>query len=393
MERKVIHLSLRKHHGTTCLLLRHPIDSVFISKAKELRAKWSHSLRAWYLPWRAEHQLGRIVIHFQPDFQIDMSELPLSYRIQEEFSSEQKEMIGKFTVYLEGSRYSPSTISTYRNWIIEFLYFHRKKSAQHLSMEDVHLFNHHVILARRYSTSSQRQFIGALRLFFTHVCRNGPDPDALERPRKDYKLPEVLNKQEIVRILSNTRNLKHRTILSLLYSCGLRVGELIHMAPVDVDFERMLVRVRMSKGRKDRYVRLGGAADILLRNYIKGYQPETYLFEGPRRQAYSASSIRKILKRSCMAAGIAKRVTPHTLRHSYATHMLELGVDIRYIQAMLGHRRPETTMIYTHISTHKIQNLPNPLDELVREQLESLPNKEHPNPPNFPLIPGKLWGY
>ncbi|MCA6074991.1 tyrosine-type recombinase/integrase [Fulvivirga sedimenti] len=115
--------------------------------------------------------------------------------------------------------------------------------------------------------------------------------------------------------------------------------------------------------------------------------------EGPCSQRHSASSIRKILKRSCTTAGISKRVTPHTLRNSYATHMLELGVDIRYIQAMLGHRRPETTMIYTHISTHKIQNLPNPLDELVREQLESLPNKEHSNPSNFPLIPGKLWGY
>jgi site-specific recombinase XerD len=372
-------------------MLKYPYDREFIKAAKTFGANWNPDLRAWYVPVNTPiHDLKK---HFEPRFSIDCSNLPLAFRVGEDLSERHIELIDKFTVYLRGSRYSPSTIKTYRNWVIEFLFFHRRKLSGQFEIEDVHRFNHNVILARGYSVSSQRQFIGALKLFFTHACKEGPDPEALERPRKDNRLPEVLNKQEIVRILSATKNLKHRTLLSLLYSCGLRVGELIGLVPADLDFERMLVRVRMSKGRKDRYVRVGGAAHVLLQRYLGRYHPVQFLFEGPGGGRYSPSSIRKILRRSCGVAGITKRVTPHTLRHSYATHMLELGVDIRYIQAMLGHRRPETTMIYTHISTHKIQNLPNPLDELVREQLESLPDKGNSDPPKFPLIPGKLWGY
>ncbi|MEJ2006353.1 MAG: phage integrase N-terminal SAM-like domain-containing protein, partial [Cyclobacteriaceae bacterium] len=280
MDQKTIHLSIREYHGQTVLMLQYPFDRLFISKAKALKARWSPPLHAWYLPWNDTLRIKSAADHFRPDFRINDREVPLSYRVQHELSAAHNSLIGTFTRYLQGSRYSPSTVTTYRNWIIEFLYFHRNKPSGALQIADVHRFNHDVIIARGYSASSQRQFIGALKLFFTHVYKDGPDPGELDRPRKDYRLPEVLNKQEIVSILSATKNLKHRTILSLLYSCGLRVGELIRLSPADLDFERMLVRVHMSKGRKDRYVRLGGAAHILLGQYLLKYRPAKYLFEG-----------------------------------------------------------------------------------------------------------------
>lgn len=391
MQNKTIRLSLERIHGKQCLALRHPYDKAFIEAARELGASWSPHLKAWYI--EKEWSLKYLKNYFSPRFSIDDRSLPLEVRLRHVLSQDHMKLVADFTMYLEGSRYSPATISVYRNWIMEFLCFNRNKPAGNLTLNDVHRFNHEVILERNYSVSSQRQFIGALKLFFTHTCPGGPNPDDLERPRKDQRLPEVLSKQEIQRILTFTKNLKHKLILSLLYSCGLRVGELIRLRLSDIEKERQMVRISMSKGRKDRYVPLGRAVQIVLYNYLKKYTSSFHVIEGPNGRKYSTSSIRKILKRACKAAGIQKKVTPHTLRHSYATHMLELGVDIRYIQAMLGHRRPETTMIYTHISSQKIENLPNPLDELVREQQKSFPDKRNNISSKLPIIPKKLWGY
>ena len=149
----------------------------------------------------------------------------------------------------------------------------------------------------------------------------------------------------------------------------------------------------MSKGRKDRVVKLSEANLYLLRQYYRAYTPARYLFEGPGGGKYSAGSIRKVISKACAKAGIKKKVSPHTLRHSYATHLLELGVDLRYVQAMLGHSRPETTMIYTHISTLKIQEMANPFDELVKEEIEKLQDNAHKKLPKDAIIPDKRWGF
>ena len=154
----------------------------------------------------------------------------------------------------------------------------------------------------------------------------------------------------------------------MLYSAGLRVGELLNLELRDLDLERNLIHVKQGKGRKDRNVSLGQYIKPVLLNYAEGYRPQKYLFESTTPgMPYSASAIRQFLKVSCKSAGITKHVTPHTLRHSYATHLLESGVDIRYIQELLGHSRPETTMIYTHVSEKNIYEIKNPLDEAVNK--------------------------
>ena len=188
-------------------------------------------------------------------------------------------------------------------------------------------------------------------------------------------------------------NLKHKTILSTIYAAGLRIGEVLNMRIDDIDIDRMQIHIKNAKGKKDRYVKLSKANLLVIKQYLHRFAPQKYLFEGQDSVQYSSCSIRQFLKRSCKKAGITKYVTPHTLRHSYATHMLELGIDLRYVQAFLGHSKPETTMIYTHISSQKVDNMVNPLDELFKEELSTLQDKRILNSSEPTLIPQNDWGY
>jgi site-specific recombinase XerD len=184
----------------------------------------------------------------------------------------------------------------------------------------------------------------------------------IERPRKKERLPEVLSKEEVLRMIEVTKNIKHRSIISLMYSAGLRRGELLALKITDIDSERMLIRVREGKGGKDRYTLLGEAVLSLLRAYYRQYQPEEYLFQGEQGGAYSPGSLLKVVKAAARRAGIQKRVTPHMLRHSFATHLLEQGTDLRYIQSLLGHRSSKTTEIYTYVANNAFRKIKNLLD-------------------------------
>ncbi len=188
----------------------------------------------------------------------------------------------------------------------------------------------------------------------------------LERPRKERKLPTVLSPEEVMRIFSKIKNLKHRSIMLLIYSCGLRISECVNLKISDIDSGRMCIHLRAAKGKKDRLVPLPKQMLGVLRTYYKDYLPKEYLFEGQAqhgiRSKYSTSSIRAVLGRATRAAGIKKHVTPHTLRHSYATHMLENGIGLRTIQQLLGHNSSKTTEIYTHVSINHILQTANPLD-------------------------------
>jgi integrase/recombinase XerD len=170
------------------------------------------------------------------------------------------------------------------------------------------------------------------------------------RPKREKRLPDVLSPEEVKSILESIQNLKHRCIFYVIYSGGLRISECLKLKIHDIDSERMVIRVRQSKGAKDRDVPLSPTCLISLRSYYKMYRPETYLFEGKKGYPYSASSVRKVLKRAVYKNAIKKRVTVHTLRHSYATHLLENGTDLRLIQELLGHSSSRTTELYTHVS-------------------------------------------
>jgi len=272
------------------------------------------------------------------------------------------DLLQRYTRYLEGMRYSDSTIGVYGHFTFEFLKHSGQKPIELLNNEDVRHYIEWAIKTKNYSISSHRQITGALKHFAFFCPECAIDPTQLQRPRKSRKLPLVLSEAEVIDLLRCTRNLKHRTALALLYSSGLRVSELLNLTIDCFDLDRRQLRVHGAKNRKDRVVILAESILPLLHNYMLSYRPLHYFIEGQNGGRYSAGSIRHFLNRSCEIAKIRKRVTPHTLRHSYATHLLEQGTDLRYIQELLGHSSPETTMIYTHVATKNLLDIRSPLD-------------------------------
>jgi len=381
--------------GQQLLILVFGYNKHLIYLARSIGARWNPERSRWQLPYSSHHLQqvrsafnGYVKIKY-PVGTIPKSIVPDRKKPVYKLTESHKGLIHRYQDYLTGIRYAQNTINTYVH-LVSVFFTYIQKDVDQLVMEDIYQYNHSYIIQQRYSVSYQRQFVSALKLLFTHIESPSFNVDSLERPAKERKLPLILSKEEIRSILLSINNLKHKAILTTLYSSGLRVSELIHLRLVDIDSKRMLIRVRQSKGRKDRYVRLSDTNLLVLRHYVKKYKPKEMLIEG-QEGLYSSTSIRNIFRRACSRAGIRKKVTPHTLRHSYATHMLELGVDLRYVQALLGHAKPETTMIYTHVSNQKLQSLANPLDALWEEELAR--DNQHILGPKLSLVPEKSWGY
>ncbi|MBN2348419.1 MAG: tyrosine-type recombinase/integrase [Bacteroidales bacterium] len=188
--------------------------------------------------------------------------------------------------------------------------------------------------------------------------------EKLERPRKERRLPVVLSQEEIKSIFEEVHNIKHKTLLSLIYSAGLRISEVINLQIKDIDTHRKIIHIKRAKGAKDRLVGLSEKMADMLSNYYSMCEPGEFLFEGPGGGRYSDTSIRNIFRRAVKKAGIRRRVTVHSLRHSYATHLLEQGTDLRFIQMLLGHSSSRTTEIYTHVAVNRLLNIKSPFDTL-----------------------------
>lgn len=215
-----------------------------------------------------------------------------------------------------------------------------------------------------YSISMQDQVINAIKFFYEMILERPREYYHVERPRNERKLPVVLSGEEVREILIQVKNIKHKCLLMLIYSGGLRIGEALNLKPTDIDSKRMLIHIRTSKGNKDRYVTLSKHLLDILRIYYKAYKPKKWLFEGPNGNQYSYRSSVNIFNRAVSKAGIKKQVSLHTLRHSFATHLLEDGTDLRIIQVLLGHNSSKTTEIYTHVSGAQLQKIKSPLDNL-----------------------------
>jgi integrase/recombinase XerD len=264
--------------------------------------------------------------------------------------------------------YSPSTIRTYHCLLLRFLNAHRAKGLEVIhkfSEEEINAYHRCMVQAGTYSVSFVNQSINAVKFYYQRILlRHEVQLNQVERPEKPERLPQVLSKQDVARILSVTENLKHRSMLQLLYAGGLRIGEVINLKLTDVQSERNLLLIRGGKGKKDRTTLLSQKLLESLRAYYKVYKPKVWLFEGQTGGQYTVESIRQVFRASKEKAGIKAPATPHTLRHSFATHLLEQGTDLRYIQVLLGHRSSKTTEIYTHITTHALDKITSPLDNL-----------------------------
>jgi integrase/recombinase XerD len=261
-------------------------------------------------------------------------------------------------------RYSPNTIKTYISYMKAFAEEFKQHSLESVTNAQINDYLLNLIRNKGISASQQNQRISAIKFYYEQVLGRERAYYKLIRPKKEKKLPKVLTVDEVELILKQCKNLKHKCILMTIYSGGLRRSELINLKLTDIDSQRMLIRISHSKGNKDRYTLLSEKLTQLLRIYYQAYKPKYWLFEGQGGGQYSATSIEKIFHRALKNAQIKKHSTPHTLRHSFATHLLEQGISLRYIQELLGHSSIVTTEIYTHVSTRHLSKIQNPLDNL-----------------------------
>lgn len=318
-------------------------------------ARWSDRLKAWHIADVKAHRewcgLDVIIPSYVP-------------KNTDYFAPGAINHIETFTRWMRSKRYSENTIKTYTDALKTFLTYVNRKAVEDITNTDVIDFNNDYILKHKYSASFQNQTVNAIKLFFTIIKDSKIETDKIHRPRKGHQLPNVLSKTEVKQLLDACSNVKHKAMLTLMYSCGLRRGELLKLTFKDIDANRKLVIVRSGKGNKDRITPLSDKVLDLLRTYYKSYKPKVYLFEGMYGGQYDERSLASVLKRALTTANIKKPVTLHWLRHSYATHLLESGTDLRFIQELLGHSSSKTTEIYTHVSTKSIQNIKSPFDDL-----------------------------
>jgi len=269
----------------------------------------------------------------------------------------------KMISWMERKNYSASSIKSYVTAVSMLGRYYGKCPSQ-LSEEEVAAYMNYITQKRGYSYGSISGAHSGIKLLWKQILGREWNTTLLPRPKRPKELPEILSLQEVHRLLELTRNQKHRAILSLLYTSGLRMGELICLQPSDIDSERMVVRVRRGKGKKDRYTRLTVRMLEQLRAYWKCYRPQTYLFEGMvAGQHISGSTVQKVFHRSRQRAGIRRQVGVHVLRHCFATHLLEAGVDSMVIKQMLGHAHLSTTARYLHVQSTGFDKVPDLLSQ------------------------------
>lgn len=343
-------------------------------------AAWSDRLRLWCIP-ADKFKLSDVFEKLSPIAYIDYSALKnikISRRLTTDSSSQGKsgenphlksrgvkpDLPDGYLEKLERKRYSEKTISTYTSYFRDFVAHFQGRDLETITPEEINTYILWLIRNKGISHSQQNQRINSIKFFYEKVLGLEKLYFEVERPRKEYKLPDVLSKDEVSDMIISTENLKHKFLIVMIYSCGLRRSEVIEMKLSDIDSDRMLVKIRYAKGKKDRYVQLARGALIMLKQYLDVYSPKEWLFEGQNGGRYSAESVLKIVKDAGRRAGIKKNIYPHMLRHSFATHHLEQGTDLRYIQEWLGHSSSKTTERYTHVSKADFSRFRNPFDNL-----------------------------
>lgn len=355
------------------IALQFPYNQNLINEVKKIKdAQWSYSQKAWLLP-DSKEKLNELFSVLKGKAWIDtkklsepIPELPTKISKPEfpPLCKEKDFRIEKFKSWMRSRRYSESTVNTYSEALIIFLRFYSGKKLEEICNEDLIAFNNEYILKNGLSASYQNQMVNSIKLFFQTVEDRKMDIELIHRPKKSYQLPNVLSKEEIKLILNSIGNLKHKSMISLIYSCGLRRSELLFLKPDAIDSKRNILIIKQAKGRKDRITPLSEKIIEMLREYYITYKPKVWLFEGQTGGQYCAESLAKVLKQAIHRVGIKKPVSLHWLRHSYATHLLESGTDLRFIQELLGHSSSRTTEIYTHVSTKSLQNIRSPFDDL-----------------------------
>lgn len=377
--KKIITVKTVEHKGIPRIALYFEKDLELVQLLRKTfqSLRWSLTLNCWHVAFESsvKPQLFKLL---RENYWIDYAEInhkdyliPVKVKQKKPnldlplLNYEIEGYLQKFVSFMTSKRYSENTIKTYSDAIKTFLRFHSSKSIFEISNIDIITFNNEYILKKGFSESFQNQVVNSIKLFFQVINNQRIVVDLIQRPRREKKLPNVLSKEEVKMVLNSLTNLKHKTMLALIYSCGLRSGELLRLVPKDIDSNRNIILIRQSKGKKDRIAPLSDKTIEMLRKYYLEFKPKTFLFEGQNvGEKYDERSLQVVMKKAVIRSKINKPATLHWLRHSYATHLLEAGTDLRYIQEILGHSSSKTTEIYTHVSTKNIQHIKSPFDDL-----------------------------
>jgi integrase/recombinase XerD len=352
-----------KHKGKSVIKLIFDIDAKLTAFVRQIEgARWSQTMHCWHIPDTPQSikVLGEKFGNVISDDTISDMRQPKHTNCTSEYDP----LLLRFSNYMKERRYSERTIEHYTERLRIFFNFCNKDFLE-INNEDVDNFNHNYILRNNLSATYQSQFVSALKLFYEKVPRKKLFIEQLERPKHGIFVPQVLSKEDVASIINATNNLKHKAMISLIYSCGLRRNELLNMKIADIDSKRNLISIRHAKGNKDRLVPLSPKILEMLREYYKQYKPVTWLFEGRFPDTpYTGISLHNVFTGALKKTGIKGQFSLHTLRHCFATHLLENGVNLRYIQELLGHRYMKTTEIYMHVSAKNIQDIKSPFDNL-----------------------------
>lgn len=273
-------------------------------------------------------------------------------------------LIDDFVNRLKIQRFSENTIKNYRFQLGYFLRIFHKYDPKEITDLQLEKYIIWLVDSRNLGASYQKSMLATIKKFYKEIYSRDVDLSHLYPKRKSLQLPKFLTRVEVKRILDCTENLKHKTILTTIYACGMRLSEVLELQLSDVRSDQDCIIIRQAKGNKDRVVMLSPKLLDLLRDYYKEYKPKNFVFEGQNGGKYSSRSVQLILAKSLQNAKINTPATVHTLRHSYATHLLENGIDIRVIKELLGHNNIKTTEIYTHITDVQKRQMRSPLDFL-----------------------------
>ncbi|WP_100629937.1 tyrosine-type recombinase/integrase [Algoriphagus formosus] len=366
---KTIFVKNGRNKGKDQVFVELAYDETLIKKIKLFpNATWNSRERAWVLPY-SDTIISDLLTAFRGFAWVDYSgfrkpEITLKDRLQP-LSLERKRDIERFIDSMRVQRLAESSVTHYGSGVALFFRFLDNKNPSEIDEADLKRFQKEYILDQGYGRSYQRILLGGIKKYFETEEKSRIQPTSIVLPPKEKKLPNVLSKEEIKKTLGALSNIKHKTMLSLIYACGLRRSELINLRIEDIESARGILRINQSKGSKDRIVSISQKVIKMLRVYFQAFQPKEFLFEGvkPGKQ-YSAKSLENVFKKAVNKAGINKQATLHWLRHSYATHLMEAGTDLRIIQSLLGHQSSRTTEIYTHVSNRTIQTVKSPFDDL-----------------------------
>ena len=336
------------------------IEFPYNKETKEKVKKWPGALyswnkKTWYVPDNPSYRKRFGLNPPKPEIR-SVVDLPFV----------NKQALKEFQQVIVLKGYSQNTQKSYTSEFIQYLKHIKQYDAATMPEEKIRSYLHYCHKTLKIPAASIHARMNALNFYYREVTKTPYKTQALPRPKKKKSLPNILSLEEIARILEVTTNLKHKMLLATAYGMGMRVSEVVKIKLADIDVYRNQLKINASKGKKDRFVTLSQVIKENLESYLKKYKPEVYLFEGQYKGPYTATSAQKIFRQAVSKAGILKPVTFHALRHSYATHLLEFGTDIRFIKELLGHNDIKTTMIYTHVTTKEMQHIESPLDKLLK---------------------------